>query len=52
MAIKIQINTVYSKGNAHLILNFLWPPPGGGGPKIHMVDYVSLVAAQVACWSM
>ena len=32
--------SVYSKRNAHLIRNFLWPR-GGGGPKIQMVDYVN-----------
>ena len=34
------------KRNTHLIPDFLWPghwppAPGGGGPKIHMVDYLN-----------
>ncbi len=33
-------NTVYSKRNAHLIPIFCGPP-GGGGQKIHMLDYVN-----------
>ncbi len=28
-------NTVYAKRNAHLILNFLWPPWGRGAKNAH-----------------
>ncbi len=34
-------HTVYSKRNAQKIWIFFRGPPGGGGPKIHMVDYVN-----------
>ena len=33
--------TVCVKRNAHLFPIFFHGPPGGGGPKIHIVDYVN-----------